>query len=296
MPEGSSLFCLIGRKVTGGVALSGPSLVPQDLSFENHSWSVSGDKFSRYDVSADQTSGHRTEVLAAEWQASSPRWVWNQGAEATVTCTFDIVYNETILATLNLVKQVTVEEPTSIFLAEAAHQNYRLNFYIASGGNSTVLSDEGNQVGINYFGNVHKSSRYSSYGTGQFAWVQLCQLNRNRGFLSPIITNGLVLDNEFPYAPGGSDDELTMNKNFDTPADVFSNTCTISDSFKMYIMSSAGAGAEHHKWEYVPTRILFWNWLAEADSLFGDHGAGTSNLGIIQTTQHPTWTEKFSNP
>ena len=255
-------------------------------SIVNLKWTVNGDTFDSFFISADQTIGHVVYCNPTNWSSSYPQWCWwdtgGAGAvngDGTISVSCDVFVNG------NKIGPITDTRPVNLW-APFSKLKYTIPTPI-----STVFTkgDDGNgpqsggkasnkdgDDGILFKGFCGTQDLFRQTALdplaewGQFCFVQILTLNRNKtssiGYIDNLTINN-ALDGSFPYnvdypANNTTDNEVsgynTPGKAVDSPESGFIKMVTsfnITDTYKMYMMYHAPGNSQ-----WVPIQSNTWHW------------------------------------
>ena len=274
-------------------------------NFTSYSWTIPGDTFKSWGLSADESHGQTTYLSAADTSAPSPHWFWKKDqADATVSCNAQVLMPDGTSQSVSAEKKVQVLKPSYFF-------GPNVGYTVVKPDVSLNCGDDAKQVsGIKWTAAVGTPDLFVGNGTGTWRFLQLCSLDRLQyTFFSPlpstVQTDGLVLDaggggSGFPYQGTYAADSTATNQNKnweDDNPDIGMiwgcNYISSNDSFKTYLMySPPGTDVQ-----WVPLAVLSWAWCSSSSksitNVWSQPTPGVYADGSQPTSQHPEWTNIF---
>lgn len=280
-------------------------------TFTNHRWSVPGDCFYGFAMSADQTSGGPVPFPIYFSFLPEPKWYWKTGGDATgnsppppltLSCTANAVVNGVNIGAVSAEKKVSVWNPWHRVSVPATG----IPYYDEA---KNVISSGNNPAGILFTGRVGTPLRFMQQGAGRFYFVQLIHRIHRLGPVTSgsIDTQGFWLDNEWPYdgyQDASSNLGIKTLRFDDTPESPTLTAClyvNVHDVFKCYLMYEPpqnGVGVLP-----VPLERLDWAWSANATVNLSmtpkwqpvPPGKVTAGRANFWYPPHPQWSQAWKN-
>jgi len=302
IPDSSGNYnILIGQACT-------PSISAGPFTLSNFQWSA-GPIFDKFLIASDQSSGYATFLSAAALTQPNPTWHWylDSGAGSfMVSCSATASINGTVVGTVKGQQQVKVWPPY-YYMKHNAGPTGVYGMDVSTGGPSQV------PPGMSFVGAVGTPALFVNSGnTGSWLFVQI--INTDHGQYYPFSptelasgSQGIALDNEWPYTPGWAADSTanasTPHSTDDSPDLLLNNSVDefiIQDTYQMYMMYSPPAQLGYDT-QYVPLHCLTWAWDTNSYVKWGPSGWPAGAAGTVSVTSdlrwetHPSWSKKYTH-
>ncbi len=317
--------CRPGLSLVSNVSPANPAgTMPVEIDPTGYNWSVTGDKFDRFEIGA--STGKMLTCEAADallappvsrWMTPSPVWRWWKESAATINCTAKIrrVGTNALINSVTYDKAVTVEAPAENCLTNTGVPSWAPTPATANALTSaTVINGFITHVGAEFNGAVSTPNFYRGPGSGTWVFGQLVQTTRtvNGAVITPAVWGTeFVLDNAWPYAgmfPVAADSTSTVPHYFatnDSPTQGITgaNSVAVSDLFNMYMAYTPPDTGQGNA--MVMVRKVDWSFIAAGsrtlDFVSGLYIWGPTPPGSVtvnsnaMTRVHPLWNYKASN-
>jgi len=302
---------LIGRGVSGHVSMDGDALASQ-TNFSNYGWSLTGDTFKQYSIASDQSSATVTYLNTTDLSQVHPTWYYKAPglADQTVTLQVNITVAGNALGWATLTCPVTVWSVGNWDLHGFTDGSVNYGYHYSDIHAGGPPDDDGGP-GIAGMATYAMASTplvfQSQLGNGQFAVVQLCQLNHDEAvvlyLLGPLGHLGVYfpdfrLDGSFPYdstyypANGTSTNAIDDSPSQDLS--IAAVSVNVSDHWNSYLMFLPPGGGQ-----WVPVARMPWTWTASASrstllSAWPNPPSGSVAWSTaVSESNHPTWTALY---
>ena len=293
---------LIGQGCTAYIQAG--SLPDGAITFSNFNWTVPGVTFDHFYISSDQSQGHVVFADPAIWASASPFWYWNSSANYTVSVNATASVNGLSLGTLTAQKNVAVIMPSQAVVTVTGSSSFQKTNGTVTGIQAGAPGASGMEIDASVM-TPNPIAQYGYYG--KYFFVQLVKELRDLkmgAIVYPHITNGFVLDNQWPYngyQDGYGPESVTpTHLIFSDAPDMgiqFYDGVDIADEFKAYLMYQPPGNG--YNAQPVPIRLTDWNWTASAtlyNGLWSPDPPGTCMMtadGV--SSEFPEWTASFTN-
>ena len=286
-----------------GILNAGP------VTLSNFQWTVPGTTFDHFYISSDQAQGYPVFIDPAVWTTASPIWHWNTPGNffiCTVSATAQASVNGQAIGTVKGQQSITVVTAPYTAKAVAGPASFEKPNGKVTGVQAGAPGGEGLSINPVSVTTPNPFAQFGYWGTCFYVQLFYEQRVLNMGGIKfPYLTNGYVLDNEWPYglvvqAPGpGSPSPVPALQFSDSPdmgCENFSGI-VVADSFKAYLMyQPPGNGFTSQP---VPLNLTQWDWKVSANNNNGvwtpDPPGFCTITSDAPSTEFPAWTASFVN-